>query len=831
MKIGRTKLLLGAALAATIALTGCGSTTNSDSSFQSGLPVVPTSDAIKVGIFDCAQCHWQQGAEYMVSRHSNTEETGGTCARCHDPSGAGAQILAAFGKEAVGAVGCEDCHGGGQYHWGVGPIPNPKPGQSTCTANCHPLINDGTFQHAVRWTAIDAAGKPAIKFNLATKQPVYSSSGSLTYWAATDANNSTNGTNTLAGYAFGSFSDIQFNTTNATVSSYKFATRGTRFIYDTHYTKDTDSVSVSTSSATTSSPNKIAGYVLNANDTGECVKCHDVHNTDLVRNREWAKSRHGGRLLTLKELADEKGVTKASLVDPTKTPDKQTVPVAAPSATPTVTYPPSNLAAGAFDWDAGLGGTTWAHYNWDDNASRGACQKCHTATGIKNYLSANLSAGSWDPTKYDATKNDFSHLKNWTASGGSPQQNEMLYCWGCHVDGLGNLRNPGNIKPDYGLTKFDGSADASAYPSTGNAGASNVCGACHSGRGNQDTAKTAFAAINNPIPSGSSAYTAKVKTADMAFAWPSKGPGAFTATQTHYLNAAATVFQNKLHPGYEYAGRNYNNPDKFNNEGHVTIGIFGGATTGPCVPCHMGPDNSHEFSSVTRGSTPEQEIITFEEVCLNCHGKGDIDAMDETIREEAATGYEASLSILGKLLKSKGALFDGANYPYFTECYISGESAGQVVKYRRSTDTADQLMQFRSWSNWTTWGSDPSIAVANRADRVNYTMTNTAPAADGTVTITFTYKTTGSNADEGFAGAAHNMNYLTREPGSYTHNPVYTKRLLFDSINYMLNHSTSGPTINLSAFGAEGATAAAWLNTNRQGSVVARPGDTYSFID
>jgi len=44
-------------------------------------------------------------------------------------------------------------------------------------------------------------------------------------------------------------------------------------------------------------------------------------------------------------------------------------------------------------------------------------------------------------------------------------------------------------------------------------------------------------------------------------------------------------------------------------------------------------------------------------------------------------------------------------------------------------------------------------------------------------------------------GAAFNFNLLTREPGSWAHNPVYTKRLLWDTIDYlddgMLNQSVT----------------------------------------
>lgn len=41
----------------------------------------------------------------------------------------------------VVGVQCEDCHGGGSQHWGVGPMPFPNPPASQCAqATCHPAI-------------------------------------------------------------------------------------------------------------------------------------------------------------------------------------------------------------------------------------------------------------------------------------------------------------------------------------------------------------------------------------------------------------------------------------------------------------------------------------------------------------------------------------------------------------------------------------------------------------------------------------------------------------------------------------------------------------------
>ncbi|HEY4484947.1 MAG TPA: hypothetical protein VI702_01295, partial [Nitrospiria bacterium] len=68
----------------------------------------------------------------------------GTCAGCHDAMEDGrtfSVLNALYGIDALGredrpVVGCESCHGNGGNHWGVGPIPYPRPGPDRC-GQCH----------------------------------------------------------------------------------------------------------------------------------------------------------------------------------------------------------------------------------------------------------------------------------------------------------------------------------------------------------------------------------------------------------------------------------------------------------------------------------------------------------------------------------------------------------------------------------------------------------------------------------------------------------------------------------------------------------------------
>jgi hypothetical protein len=119
-------VVLTLALAAVLA--GCWGSSKSTSL---DLGVTPLADAPRVGTSVCLTCHsagwfdvadgnlivnnWQNGIHY-----------------------------------AIGGVACEDCHGGGGYHNGVGPIPYKNPSWQTCgsATPCHGMGSFATTAHA-----------------------------------------------------------------------------------------------------------------------------------------------------------------------------------------------------------------------------------------------------------------------------------------------------------------------------------------------------------------------------------------------------------------------------------------------------------------------------------------------------------------------------------------------------------------------------------------------------------------------------------------------------------------------------------------------------------
>lgn len=318
----------------------------------------------------------------------------------------------------------------------------------------------------------------------------------------------------------------------------------------------------------------IEGYVLRSDEPVGCRDCHGnlPHGSPVAIeiNQAWANSGHAGKIA---------------------------------SATPDT-------------------GTVWGHYDWDAS-SRTSCQRCHTATGAMNFLNA--------PATYSAASNNFSHLEGWTATTSS-QQNELLYCWGCHSDvslataADPKLRNPGAITEAYAPATTGAPAATVAYPDAAN---SNVCMGCHLGR------EVGGNIVNDTDADGVRSFI-----------------------NSHYLAAGGMVFGEA---GYEYAGQDYtgwDSPAKHGRHGDVTR--FG--AEGPCVTCHMTSAEPHKFEVVQKDAAGIITAIATT-ACDSCHGN-----MNAAWLEERKETFHVALEALKQALLAKGIEFKPA-YPYF---YVSG---------------------------------------------------------------------------------------------------------------------------------------------------------------
>lgn len=399
-------------------------------------------------------------------------------------------------------------------------------------------------------------------------------------------------------------------------------------------------------------PNIIEGIVIdqagdvvnqtNASPTSDeqprsCRPCHNVHSASLTINHEWANSAHSAKIAVFKANADNGENTAANAR-------------AVKAAGPTENYPQDPaLAAYA---------APFVHYDWDDTdgagingaggeESRAACQRCHTATGAKNYLN--------DPATYDPAHNNFSYLSGWeplldengnvignTQSSG---QNELLYCWACHTYNNGARRNPGPITADY----VDAAGNKVVFP---NANDSNICVSCHAGRQDGQNIKNNFNAASN-----------------------------FGSYNSHYLAAAGILY---TAIGYEYEGADYANPSFFQ---HNLVGttdasgaevVPGTGTAGPCAGCHMQDDAegnaNHLLTPFAIDPETGQPIDnTPGPVCSVCHGVTTISLTPEVFAG-LSDGYDAALTALSDALAEGGIYYSEANYPYFfTSLPVEGE--------------------------------------------------------------------------------------------------------------------------------------------------------------
>jgi len=474
-----------------------------------------------------------------------------------------------------------------------------------------------------------------------------------------------------------------------------------RIIATTHY--DNPATSVAAAGTT---GNVIEGYNLRKNTANPCFDCHGHEfnagtrygqTTTPTIYTDWAQSGHAGGLLKAKYLA-------GSAVD-----NVMISGVAATDCTVTI---------GSFTRVTSAG-DAWAHYDWDNNASRGSCQRCHTSTGVANYLAS--------PATYVAANNTFLHLSGWTTTTKSSPQNELLYCWGCHENaGKGVLRTPGPITASY--------TGVSPEPVFPDSEASNICLACHTGRESGDSIKASSGNFSN-----------------------------LSFINSHYLTAGGTVF---AVTGYEYAGRDYTIPatdthDKIGRglTGNATVDT--GYTNGPCVSCHLDrrdPNDvtvkrSHTFSPFTQYSPTDN--LALNPVCVNCHttrGAGSNSFL--AWFGDEATGatfqgtthrarYQAALEALRVLLGAEKSFYFGESHPYFFM-------------------TPDNTASANAVKNWLSAGDSD---------------------------------TTGATTGKNNMGAAFNYNLMKHDPGGVAHNRRYTRRLIYDAIDWVdddtLNYSVS----------------------------------------
>lgn len=728
----------------------------------------------------CITCHSNGGAgtdnntAWAVSRHSNSNTVPAvsytnSCGQCHSPT-----TELANGAMAVTCLGCHS-YNGTDIVTGH-PVVNQAAAIASC-AECH-NSHYSTANNIVTKVNGGKHSMSASTHGSAGCAKCHTIEGYLQFRA---------GQTVTAGVANVSCAACHDpHTANLRDTQYALCTschQTSGFYHDSSWSRNI----MTTHNDDSLTSTIIEGYVVRTGSDNPCLDCHAhefltetgnlsrttyagfdaagvaknyygynknaTHATTL--HTDWAMSAHAGGLLNAKYAAQEAYPKIASIVD-----GQGTI-----------------LATGTYDFAAGMTtavklvgvtdseiGNAWAHYDWDKtfkadgtdagtdvDKDRADCQQCHTSTGNANFMKAQANS-----TTYNPALNNFSHLSGWagsltTVTAGqtittSSKQNELLYCWGCHSSvESGALIAPltTGIKPGYKVNDV-----ALQLPSLGT---SNACVGCHSGRGNIQSLLTT-------APTGGIDPTVALTTSTVP-------KSTATATSTHYLNAAATILKDETKVGYEFPSLNYADPVYFK---HNTIG---------CVDCHMTTANSHSFEVVTKDGAGVITAINSQATCNTCHTTYPIDAAK---LEEEKLGFEEALHAFEHELQLKGYVFVNA-HPYF---YV-GTTSGADLFYKSPSSVSPTVYS-------TTATDRNGDTVIDGLDWIDVAPLGTIDAAD------MVNKKPATWAKQGDIGAGHNFNYLHHEPGAYAHNRFYSKRLIFDSIDWLDNNSMDG-TITIDA--------------------------------
>ena len=419
-----------------------------------------------------------------------------TCKTCHDKRGDGMTLAAFYAENGIAAlgridrpiIGCEGCHGSSKNHSDIGAplIQYAAPGAEGCQPCHNDSFPDAHLTYHPEGDRIyeDYMASPHAH---SANSHIYNASGlhlvcgkCHTDEYAKEYRNMPYGALFSRGYDNVTYSNVQCRTCHdahnpdtllkaATASNsaeYETCTEchmdqgmihgvdsghswgpeefnpdhevgvgnfdASEIIYDTHI--DNDSTAW------------IEGYILDTDSDRVCRECHNVHSADNTINDQWAKSAHAGHILEEKEDAFSSIYGTADEVAEAK-----------------------NILSGTTGNGAVLeADSAWSHYNWGPKYD-GACAKCKTSSALKSYVS--------NPYTYNAA------TVSYTATG---DQRELLYCWACHTDSAGGLRDTFTVSRKTYPLLFKNTAEyaepAGRIASVPDLNGSNICLVCHSGR-------------------------------------------------------------------------------------------------------------------------------------------------------------------------------------------------------------------------------------------------------------------------------------------------------------------------------------------------------------
>lgn len=418
----------------------------------------------------------------------------------------------------------------------------------------------------------------------------------------------------------------------------------------------------------------------------------------------------------------------------------------------------------------------------------GKCAKCHTSragfglsthNGVtRNTLTSHFSNTS---SSYVSSKNvgncrachnphdtnsKIDTLRSWARSGhgrtGAPPWNEYDFksrtgeCNRCHTT--------------TGFIKYITTGDSTAWGSASDKTKEMLgCNACHIDysyvlrSANQVTALYSGGAATYPnIGTSNLCLNCHVGRESGASVVAMKNYTGVTFINSHYLTAGGIVFGEI---GYEYTGRGYSDPAFYRHRYIGTNDSRGNSaveiTKGPCVGCHLAnktqSGEKHTFKPyIVTGVSLSPTCTT-----SGCHGA----TTDRTLLEVTwQPRYQAALASLSYFLANNPyrKLHFSSSNPYF---FIDSDNDGVL-------STTEVVRSNAQWKWYSVGGPEDDRSVSARNNM----------------------------------GAAFNYNLLIHDKGGVAHNRYYTRRLIYDAIDWLddniMNYSVGTALNALSGTGA-----------------------------
>jgi len=225
---------------------------------------------------------------------------------------------------------------------------------------------------------------------------------------------------------------------------------------------------------------------------------------------------------------------------------------------------------------------------------------------------------------------------------------------------------------------------------------------------------------------------------------------------THWLGGAG-LLTSKI--GYEFTGKEYVTGIGADT-GHNTVGLNNGK--GPCLTCHMNKtinSDSHTFKPVIH-DTAQFDLYTTNRTWSQVYSMA-------TTYLPATQKISSITSLTCNTSNCHAVALTAADLNRDKEGYLSALAVlNKWVRLVVNVPVKPQL---------------PFNATTNKAR----------------TTTQWDYLGTGTGPD--LMGAAFNLSALNNDPGGYTHNPLYVKRLIYDSI-YFLSTKATDPVLGINQY-------------------------------